>query len=293
MLTKEGQPFEFPIKVGVDTSEWAHDRPDINAAIKHKRAPVATSYRVEDANGSYEAHTYVTRFKFSEEVSVASGELVIESNSLAPQLTMSVFRLSLGKGSDFYAIGRDSFTSGADSAAAPGDRWKLAGQTEAVDIYENTRVLPKVWLNAESRALSQDQLLGTIRTGQLPDGSAWDPLRTALLEPGGQEISGPSGQQHVSVTRYEANRIDVDVNLTTPGILVLSENHYPGWRAYIDDQNVDVMRVNYNLRGVMLSPGQHKVQLLYRPKSVYIGFGVSLVTAVLLGAWCFRKTKNV
>ena len=42
-----------------------------------------------------------------------------------------------------------------------------------------------------------------------------------------------------------------------PAILVLSENHYPGWKAYVDNRPVETLRVDYNLRGVVLTAGEH------------------------------------
>jgi uncharacterized membrane protein YfhO len=67
-------------------------------------------------------------------------------------------------------------------------------------------------------------------------------------------------------------------------VLVLSENHYPGWRAYVDGRFVDTLRVDYNLRGVVLEAGEHSVDFVYRPKSVLLGIVISLLTALVLGA---------
>jgi uncharacterized membrane protein YfhO len=70
-----------------------------------------------------------------------------------------------------------------------------------------------------------------------------------------------------------------------PAILVLSENHYPGWRAYVDGQSIDVMRVDYNLRGVAVPAGSHLVKFVYQPKSVLVGLAISLLTLGLLLLW--------
>jgi uncharacterized membrane protein YfhO len=66
---------------------------------------------------------------------------------------------------------------------------------------------------------------------------------------------------------------------------VLSENHYPGWRAYIDGRLVETLRVDYNLRGVALPAGEHTVEFVFRPKSVFIGLGLSLVTLMGMIVW--------
>ena len=64
-----------------------------------------------------------------------------------------------------------------------------------------------------------------------------------------------------------------------PAILVLSANHYPGWRVRVDENRAPLLRVDYNLRGVQLAPGEHNVRFSYRPKSIVLGGLISLLTA--------------
>jgi uncharacterized membrane protein YfhO len=90
------------------------------------------------------------------------------------------------------------------------------------------------------------------------------------------------------VTRYEPNRVEVRTAADAPAVLVLGENHYPGWRAEVDGRAVETLRVNYNQRGVALPPGAHEVRFLYRPKSVLLGLLVSLLTAAGLALWLVR-----
>jgi hypothetical protein len=325
LRTRDGRVFEFALRAGADTSEWAHDRADIRARIRHRRAAVATSYAVTDAASSYEGHTYVTSFALPERVTVTGGEIVAEASSKWPDLLLGVFRVSLfdtatGKA---YPLRREwvsieksvrvevAATPKAEAATTPkaattsaskdrldstnlkasgedieegGARWRLLGQTAQADIYENARALPRAWLAHEARVLGDDAMLEVIRKGRLPEGSRWEPLRTALVESKPTEaLAGASGR--AEVTRYEPNRIDVRTEADAPSILVLSENHYPGWRAYLDGRSVGVLRADYGLRGVAVPAGEHEVRFVYRPKSVLIGLLVSLLTAAALLLW--------
>jgi uncharacterized membrane protein YfhO len=97
------------------------------------------------------------------------------------------------------------------------------------------------------------------------------------------------------VTRHEPNRVEVEVEVATsaPAVLVLSENYYPGWRAAVDGRAAELLRVDYNLRGVVVSPGRHEVSFRYRPRSVLWGALVSLLTLAALIVWCLRgRTKD-
>ena len=91
----DGRTLEVTLRAGADTSEWAYDRPDIRARIRHRRATVASSYQVNDAKGNYDAHMFVTAIALPEVAKVTGGEIVIEPDSRWPDLSLSVFRLSL------------------------------------------------------------------------------------------------------------------------------------------------------------------------------------------------------
>jgi uncharacterized membrane protein YfhO len=65
-----------------------------------------------------------------------------------------------------------------------------------------------------------------------------------------------------------------------PGLLVLSDNYYPGWKAKVDGEPADVERVDYLFRGVRVPAGASTVEFRYEPLSWRIGWIVSLVSLV-------------
>ncbi len=260
---------------------------------------MASSYQVNDAQNNYDAHIFVTALALPKATKVTGGEIAIVPDPRWPDLSMSVFRMSLTNKREgkTYALGRslvslDNETPEAKTQSSPA-RWTLVAQTKYVDIYENGRVMPRAWLASEARVLNEPDMLEVIRNGKFADGSKWDASTTALLEaPLSEEVrQGAPGE--AQITRYEPNRIGVNTRNGGPSILVLSENHYPGWRAYLDGRAVETLRVDYNLRGVPLPAGEHRVEFVYRPKSVLIGMAMSLFAIALLslGIVIERKRK--
>ena len=303
LRTEDGKKLEFQLRAGEHTSEWSHDRPDLKSKIQHRRAPVATSSPVVDPSGNYESHTYVARFKFPETVRLAGGEIEVAAIKGSPQLTLDVKRVSLlkdggaeplrGEWVEKLPAREGDPASMADAASIGSGRWQLKSETEYLQIYENTRSLPRAWLAIEELVTTEQDELGIIRTGKLPGGKQWDPLQTVLVEAPTLSVFGAGmNRGSADVTRHEPNRVDVKTVSVAPSILVLSENHYPGWRAYIDGKSVDVIRVNYNLRGVALPAGNHLVEFIYRPKSVLVGLIISLFTLALLLLWWFRSSSS-
>ncbi len=302
LRSEDGKRFDVPLRAGEHTSEWSHDRPDLKAKILHRRAPVATSYLVADPSGDFEGHTYVAKFSFPETTRITAGEIEVAKLYGNPNLTLDVNRVSLLKDEAVEPVRGDwveklpALESKGDSAAAndpmslAGGRWRLATENAYLQIYENMRSLPRAWLAIEERAMTEDEELNVIRTGKLPTGQLWDPLQTVLVEAPTLSVFGAKMTRGTAdVTSQEPNRIEVKTDSVAPAILVLSENHYPGWRAYVDGKSVEVMRVDYNLRGVAVPAGQHLVKFVYRPKSVIVGLVVSLLAMAVLLVWAFGK----
>ena len=77
------------------------------------------------------------------------------------------------------------------------------------------------------------------------------------------------------IAAFGPNQIVVEADLEVRGLLVLSEVWYPGWRALDNGQELPIQRVEGTLRGVMLEPGLHRVEFLYRPWTVWVGLVIS------------------
>jgi hypothetical protein len=87
---------------------------------------------------------------------------------------------------------------------------------------------------------------------------------------------------HATIVSYGSQRVEVAAVLTRPGFLVLNDSYAPGWRALVDGVEQPQCRVNSLVRGVKLSPGDHRVVYEYAPRSLAIGAGVSLASVAAL-----------
>jgi len=88
------------------------------------------------------------------------------------------------------------------------------------------------------------------------------------------------------VRARDPQRLHVHLSARGEGWFVWSEVWYPGWRAYVDGEEVPILRANYLFRAVRVNAGVHEVLFVYRPMSFYWGAIISIISMVLIGiAW--------
>ena len=86
----------------------------------------------------------------------------------------------------------------------------------------------------------------------------------------------------LKLDKYEPNNLQYTVNSKNGGIVVFSEIYYPGWKATVDGQSVELGRVNYILRAVNVKPGKHIVVLDFHPTSISTTETIAYISIVIL-----------
>ena len=93
-------------------------------------------------------------------------------------------------------------------------------------------------------------------------------------------VSYPSNRNTMIDTRSEGTRI-----------LVLHDAWSPGWRAWIDGKTLEVMPVSLISRGMIVPPGQHRIEMRFVPPGFVAGVIVSSLTAALMFAVAILRRK--
>lgn len=170
------------------------------------------------------------------------------------------------------------------------DGWDLAVRLGTTYVYENIRAAPRAWLAHSVEVVEGGD------AAVLEAAAALDAGRRAVVEaplPG--PAYPPQGQaaESANIVRRTPNSLELEVQSAAPALLVLGEIWYPGWRAWVDGQRVDVLRTNSVLRGVYLAQsGQHAVRLAYVPVPVYVGAGLSALAFLAFALMKFTGGKQ-
>lgn len=95
----------------------------------------------------------------------------------------------------------------------------------------------------------------------------------------------------VTLEDEHPNFVQFSIKSRAPGWLLMADVWYPGWRAWVDGEPVDVLQANYLFRAVEVPAGAQRVEFRYQPLSFYIGFFVSVFAWVGLG-WKLRSSRQ-
>ena len=87
----------------------------------------------------------------------------------------------------------------------------------------------------------------------------------------------------IELVKYEPNKLEYEAVATKNAFAVFSEmwtNN--GWKAYIDNQEVPIIRANYLLRAIEVPEGKHTIVMRYEPTIWSIGQKISFISSFLL-----------
>ena len=100
---------------------------------------------------------------------------------------------------------------------------------------------------------------------------------------------GPTGR--VLSSKLGLRQIEAEVELARPSVVVLSQAYYPGWRAFVDNQSVPLLKANFAFQAVALTAGNHHLRIIYSPFIFRVGAVISALTLLGVGFWWFRYVR--
>ncbi len=87
----------------------------------------------------------------------------------------------------------------------------------------------------------------------------------------------------ISMTKFDNDAVEYEVNGSGPQFAVFSEIYYPkGWNAYVDGKKTDYLNVNYLLRGIAVPAGKHTIKFVFEPESVAKGRSIMFIASILI-----------
>lgn len=104
----------------------------------------------------------------------------------------------------------------------------------------------------------------------------------------------PSDVSHtIAMDNYGGEFIEFKVTTEKAGMLVLAEYWFPHWKAFVDNEEVEVHKANHAFRGVWVPEGEHEVRFQYISKAYIIGKWITIIGWLgVLGFLLFDYLRN-
>jgi hypothetical protein len=82
--------------------------------------------------------------------------------------------------------------------------------------------------------------------------------------------------------------VTVEAEMGCPGLVVVGDAFYPGWRARVDGERRPVQELDA-VRAVRTLAGRHVIEFRYRPGPVYWGFGLTMLGLLMAAVLWLRR----
>jgi hypothetical protein len=152
-----------------------------------------------------------------------------------------------------------------------------------LNIIENKNAFPRAYLVEKYQLVEKDTALDFLKNN--PD---FDLRHNVILEEQPPRYITSQLQQDTTndhtaeIKSYTENNIKIATKSTSNTILILTDIYYPGWKAFIDNNETSIYKADGVVRAVFVPAGIHTIGFSYQPESFMIGLEISLVTFIIM-----------
>jgi len=145
-------------------------------------------------------------------------------------------------------------------------------------VHVNDRALPRAFIPRRVQVIADEQ--ARLRAMDRPD---FDPKETAYVGQPVELSNDIEGTVEIASDTYQ--RVTLQARMETSGLVVLADRWDSGWRAYIDDVEVPILRVNHAIRGILVDPGTSTIRFVYFPSNFFLGLAIAGVGGIGFLIW--------
>jgi len=164
------------------------------------------------------------------------------------------------------------------------DRFSQILKLDKVAVFQNKTVLPRAFIMGVDGVRV---IKGDAEQIEAVKDQSFDPRRTVVIESLPQELAEVRPEAefsgNVEIVDSDVNGYHFRVEASIPGVLVVSQNFYPGWKAFINGRSASVFPADHALTGIAVPAGRYDVYFEFQPSSFKLGALLSIISVILFG----------
>ncbi|MEL7001351.1 MAG: YfhO family protein, partial [Bacteroidota bacterium] len=108
-------------------------------------------------------------------------------------------------------------------------------------------------------------------------------------------------QGSIKLNEYRPNYLNYSANLSGKSLIVFAEAYYAaGWKAFVDGEEIDILRANYILRALEVEQGDHTIEFRFEPDAYFVGnkammasSGIIILLLLAMIILSFKENKSI
>ena len=224
--------------------------------------------RVVYLDGDTGRQEYLARFVLPVAARLEQLEIALLENSASAGLAVQAVTLIDERTSTFVPLlpsDRGSFRSVHSGDVKIYERLGGSGRAQLVEQVRR--------VSSPDDAVTELRELITVSAPQtaVVEASAEEVAAWGLADQAGSAATG----EEPSIISYAPEQVVIRVSSERPSFLILKDAYYPGWRATVNGEPVDVVPTNVLFRGVPVPAGESEVVFSYMPTTWLTGLRLS------------------
>lgn len=157
------------------------------------------------------------------------------------------------------------------------------------EIYKNNKSMSRAVLVSNYKVIkSPEKIIDEVFSGN------FDYENQVIVEEDPLVLKKELKIKQAEIRDYSSNYVDIRTKSDQDSLLLVTDNYYPGWKAYVDGKVAKIFRADYTFRSIVVPKGEHDVEFVYEPDSFRVGIYAAIIGLfgiILLGLMMGSKSK--
>lgn len=168
----------------------------------------------------------------------------------------------------------------------PVNDFPLKTEDSGYRILENKHAYPRAFLVTDYTVLQDSQKILDMLFA-----SSTNLSQTIVIE---KQLKMPkltATEKSLQIASYTSNKITLKSKTNGSSLLFLSDTFYPGWHAYVDGKETEILRADFAFRAIALPEGKHTITFTYWPLSFIAGLVLAAIGLIGVGSFVYLKKE--